>query len=737
VLAVAHGPLRRSVHAARPFACGLAAMLAATAAGATAAQADVATAPRTPELVTTADTGSADIFNAIRNTPDGSAIAFESLGGFADAPANILLSTYRSRRTASGWVVDGSLNAPSSSPAPALGDASTPADVSDDLGTAYIEPVGTSFDALDQNPGYDVFTVTGGKAQWLTPALTLPDTANGNSMYVGRSATGGHVIIESDKHLLAAIPDDSKNRVYDYTGGKLRLVSIPPAGAANPADPTAHFGAGRQAAGYQQPADARAISLDGSRIYFQMGGQLYVRVDGKTTNLVSASQIAGDPRGPVAGAAAKFLGASDDGHIVYFSAAVPLVTGATTGGLYMYDEDADALSLLAPIDSTGGGHLGGSIRTAQDGARIYFVATSALTADATAGQDNIYVVGDVGLRFIATINAANAYKLYAGGEYNNEIALSANGRRLAFPSTRILTGPRAQQNGGYPQIYTYNLDGGALACVSCPPDGSNGTDEASLRDVPGNQLVTPLAFADDGTVFFDAKDPLTADDTDDHYDVYANDADGNHLLTPGTPDQDVYITGNSADGRDVFVRTHAALTADDDDGGYADLYDLRIGGGFAAPATPCSGEACRGPQTPQPTAQDAAPASLTATDTSTASVFTTPVTTFKVRSLSAASRATWARTGKVTLSVKVSALAQVTAKATAKLPGAKKATTVASATKLQNEAGTVKLVLSLSARARSALKRLHKLTVKLAVTCTDSKKAATATVVLRTKAAKR
>lgn len=736
MLAVAHGPLRRSVDAARPFACGLAAMLAATTAAATAApaaDASVATAPRVPELVSPSDKGGNDVYGVNRATPDGNAIAYTSFGGFAGTPVNTLQTLYRSHRTATGWVTDASLSPINPSPAPFMNDATTAVDLNDDLTTAYYSVGGTKVDAQDLNDSSDVAEVTGSRTTWLSPAATLPDTTSRqDSFYEGRSADGSHVIIQSTKQLLPSVAGGVE-RVYDYTAGALKLVSVPPASGPAPASEAAQLGGAHNASFFARPADARAISTDGSHIYFRMDGQLYVRLNGTTTKLISASKVTG---AAVSGANATFMGASDDGHVVTFGSDEPLVAGATTGGLYMYNEDDDSLRELAPIDVAGGDLLRGTLRTTADGKRVYFLTDAALTAGAPHGphQVNLYVTGDLPTRLIATVgDGSDLAKLTGGGEWFNEAQVSGDGRRLAFPSWEWLTGPRAGTAGLYPQVYEYDLDADQLTCVSCPPGGGNPTGEASLMDSPAGQNVTPVAFANDGTLFFESPDRLTADDTDDKIDVYAHDADGNHLLSPNTPNYDVLITGNSADGRDVFIRTHETLTSDDRNGGYADVYDLRIGGGFPT-TTPCAGEACRGPQSAPPAT--ALPlASLSATDTSAATPFTTKATTFKVAAISAAARAAWARTGKVTLSVKVSDTAQVTAKATAKLKGAKKASTVASATRLRESAGTVKLVLSLSSGARAALKRSHKLTVKVAVTASGTSKAAHATVVLRTAAA--
>ena len=466
MLPVAHGPLRRSVDAARPFACGLAAMLAVSAFATADAHADAATAPRVPELVSPSDKGGNDIFTAIRNSSDGDAIAYQSLGAFADVGANPLMSIYRSRRTASGWVADGSLTPIPASPAPALNDSAIPAGITDDVSTAFFTVgQGSALTPLDQNTGYDVASVTGGQSTWLSPGLRLPDTASGDSIYEGNTPDGSHVVIESTKQLIPSIAGGT-NRVYDYSAGRLRLASVPPSDGPNPATEEAHFGGGHNFAGLGQAADARAISTDGSHIYFQMDGQLYVRIDGKTTNLISASRVAGDPRGPVSGAAAKFLGASDDGRIVFFSAVKPLTSGTTTGGIYMYDEEYDTLRRLAAIDASANQSILGSLRTASDGARIYFASNAALAPGATDGRPNVYVAGDVPVTFVATVGFSDSFKLYSNGEYNNEIALSPDGRSLAFPSSNVLAGPRAGQVDAAPQLYLYTLDSGSVP-VSC------------------------------------------------------------------------------------------------------------------------------------------------------------------------------------------------------------------------------------------------------------------------------
>src|ERR1700754_665966 len=221
------------------------------------------------------------------------------------------------------------------------------------------------------------------------------------------------------------------------------------------------------------------------------------------------------------------MGASDDGHTVVFTAKQPLTTGATTGGLYSYNEDSDQLRLLAAVDTSAGQSILGTVHTAGDGARTYFVSNAALAGAAVAGQRNLYVAGDVGLRFIAQLSPADASFVWQGGEFANQTALSRDGRRLAFPSVASLTGG---PTSSFEKIYEYDLDDDALTCASCLPGGAAPSGDAMLRDTLGLQLIQPLAFADDGTLFFQTPDALTPDDTDSAYDVYAYDGTDRHLV---------------------------------------------------------------------------------------------------------------------------------------------------------------------------------------------------------------
>jgi hypothetical protein len=82
------------------------------------------------------------------------------------------------------------------------------------------------------------------------------------------------------------------------------------------------------------------------------------------------------------------------------------------------------------------------------------------------------------------------------------------------------------------------------------------------------------------------------------------------LITDGRGGYINLVLGSAHEGRDVFVYTRSKLVSQDRDTS-GDIYDVRIGGGFAGPApraVECEGDACSTPPGPP---SDATPSSLT------------------------------------------------------------------------------------------------------------------------------
>jgi hypothetical protein len=121
-----------------------------------------------------------------------------------------------------------------------------------------------------------------------------------------------------------------------------------------------------------------------------------------------------------------------------------------------------------------------------------------------------------------------------------------------------------------------------------------------------------------GRLFFESQDSLVPQDVNEGVqDVYEWEPQGVGgcakpggcvaLVSSGSAAGDSMFLDASASGEDAFFITRQRLLPRDQDS-QLDLYDARVGGGFAeeAGAAPCSGEACKGPISEPPAAPSAA-----------------------------------------------------------------------------------------------------------------------------------
>ena len=152
---------------------------------------------------------------------------------------------------------------------------------------------------------------------------------------------------------------------------------------------------------------------------------------------------------------------------------------------------------------------------------------------------------------------------------------------------------------GSEEIYRYDTVTDELVCASCRSDGKKPTGSAFM-----GQEEDPLNFdhhsaqtvLDDGTVFFDTPDSLLPSDANGTRDVYAYNNGQLRLISPGDAEARAQIAGVSPDGSNVFFKTTQQLVSVDADQSI-DVYDARIGGGFAWQNEPqgaaCESEDCR------------------------------------------------------------------------------------------------------------------------------------------------
>lgn len=471
--------------------------------------------------------------------------------------------------------------------------------------------------------------------------VTPPAVEPKDAQFLAGSADLSHVIFSSVARLTPDAPptiepgEENHNNgvedLYEWSAGHVRLVTVLPAsegGAAVegtlpwatlwerwefPREPWPNN---------QTPmasGSTHTVSDDGSEVFFEAAGNLYVREDGTTTTRIDASQASGP------GGGGKFLAATPDGSRVFFTddAAAGLTADTLAGSganLYEYDTESGALTdLTAAADARVLGLTG----TSADGSYVYFVAEGALAPGATAGAPNLYLRHAGTTSFVASLaprGPAEPQTLeFEQGDYCDWYApcstarVSPNGQFLAFTSIESLTGydnePLSESacrvflnhHENCREAFLYDAGAGTLECASCNPSGEPPTGNAAIRQpgIPAHSLrllagLRSNNVTDRGQVFFDTPDGLLPRDANGKRDVYEFHAGQLHLLSTGLSGGASAFVGAGADGRDVFFITAERLVSRDQDSG-VDVYDARSGGGFSEPGVnpPCSAELCR------------------------------------------------------------------------------------------------------------------------------------------------
>jgi hypothetical protein len=583
--------------------------------------------------------------------PDGNAVTFSALGGFADPEGSSTDFEYLSRRTGlagtSGWSTHGinPLGRPVTLPAAVDGNIPTFVNgFTPDLSAAVYEtwrPLVSPSNVADVSNLYRVTGLDGGSrtVQLLTDSVApLPDTwftlARGTfarriqPQLAGVSSDLRHVVFESS---LSLTPDtlpypagfcalgglNCPTHLYDNADGVVRLVGrIPQAGdtacddVAGPPCVAADSSQAALAATSVRFSSQLAVSQDGRRIYFQApaalgSGPLYLREDGVRTELIATN--------------GEFWTASADGARAFFTTNDSLLPTDTDSApdLYMYDREAPAGSRLTLV-STGSAGIDGYVETvvgaSADGHSVYFVCDGQLIAGEPASPIlGLYLWRDGQLRFIGSFSdldqaASNGPRNNWGFDSTaNPSRITPDGQHLLF-QTRDDAGFRDRGGfGGYDQaghreLYLYDAATGRLACASCNPSGRPATADAvvTVRANAGTSHTTADAaqvLTDDGRrVFFNTAEALVPEDLNGTIDAYEYDAETGRvsLLSSGHSTAPSYVIDSSPSGDDAFIVTRDRLVGWDDDDLY-DLYDARVGGGFPEPPPPtpaCAGEAC-------------------------------------------------------------------------------------------------------------------------------------------------
>jgi hypothetical protein len=362
--------------------------------------------------------------------------------------------------------------------------------------------------------------------------------------------------------------DPDETNLYEKSGSALRLLNL---------EPSASTGT----TGATLAAQSRAISADGTRVYWTLEGGLYLR-DGSVTRSISGNQAA----------LPEFATASVNGGVAFFTEA---------GHLFRYAAGGSA------TDLTPGGGVLGVLGASDDGAYVYYAAASGLFLWRSGATSNA----------IAPAVEPDSYSPPAG---TGTARVAADGRHLVFVSSSPGLAGYENRNAktGAPEaeVYRYTAppsgaQGGSLVCASCRISGERPLAGAEIPGASFNGIGTNLPHtykprvlsADANRVFFDSLDALVAQDTNNDRDVYQWEAQGSgtcarpsgcvNLISSGRAEGGASFVDASADGDDTFFLTDGSLVPSDP--GSVDLYDARAGGGFPQPESkiPCFGDACQ------------------------------------------------------------------------------------------------------------------------------------------------
>jgi len=485
------------------------------------------------------------------------------------------------------------------------------------------------------------------------PAGGSPDLGTVYFTYYG-------TLVEADGprtgHVLSGEPAGSAWGFYEWRDGKLSAAGVRPDGSLD------QYGAVPAATGHNGEEDTaeeydNEVSTDGSRAFFvspdpifceehqhQVEGlcktdppELYVRetaADGtQSTALVSEDTLllkvqglsAPAPHGPLAIQPPHFtqdhpsyVYASPDGSQAFFQSTDRLTAQAQENDLpkeYDFDVVTGSLTYLPNVAGTAPilpqnpeEDEARVLASSADGSRIIF---EKVEERVPAGL-YLWSYGPSG----GTVSkiAALPQPLETRTNNNGKVIIdptrmTADGSVVAFETDSPLPGG-FNNGGGFEQVYRYDVIAERLSCVSCPPAGVAPSGDAALTNDDaqlgpgqetgyGSSLPTRGISADGSRVFFDTTEALVPQDVNGRRDVYEWEDGHVHLISSGEGSQDSFLMDSSESGDDVFFTTADGLVSNDVDEGY-DVYDARVGGGFAppAPAPECVGDACQSPASP-------------------------------------------------------------------------------------------------------------------------------------------
>jgi len=543
-------------------------------------------------------------------SPDGSRILYSSSGPIGEATSGVDNFSV-SIRSPSGWSTRAALPQPPPAPRDPISSGDPvwllpSADRSSVTFTARNPFAPSTLNFANPNFSFasTYLSSEGGPAVWLgdptigSPVPALEELQSpSNLVLAGASEDLSSIYYE---YYGTLVPEDAPRRaaveakntqawgLYEWRAGRLKAANLlpPPSGAEDP-DGAVAAAVGVQTLGALPSDFDNQISRSGNTALFVSPNpeaasgrpsQLYARLDGSRTVLISRSELTHSESLNGADAITglsqshipSYAFGSPDGSHVFFTSQERLTSDApadTSFKEYQFDLTTEALSYMpgvyAPI-----------LASSEDGSTLVF-------DDNHTGEEELAVWSGGHVTDITPLPASPEEQLYVA-----PVTLAAGGTVLVFQTDSPI--PGFNDGGGFGQVFRYDVPTDGLSCVSCPPQGQvpKGAANLSNDDYPHTTLspADSRGVSEDGSeVFFDTPAALVTEDENEKRDVYEWHDGRISLISSGTGTDDSVFLDNSASGNDVFFATRDDLSGTDTDGSY-DVYDARVGGGFAVSA---------------------------------------------------------------------------------------------------------------------------------------------------------
>jgi hypothetical protein len=549
----------------------------------------------------------------------GGAIAYLADGSIAEGAAGNQAPSFSqvlSRRGVGGWSSQ-DIATPHESTAE-IGGARGEYDLfSPDLSVGLVYPKGeTPVPPLEKGAEQTLYLrddESGSYLPLVTAANVRPGSKIDNGLeFEGASSDLSHVVFFSSEALTetavaerGVFGEPFRSFLYEWSGGRVQLVSVLPPGAEGKGPPPSPALAAANL-GFEGNIVRHAVSSDGSRVvweaYFSENAfrHLYVR---DVATGVSVQVDAVQPGAEGGQTKPVFQTASADGSLVFFTDTERLTVGSharlgeySEPDLYVFDVASGALrDLTSEGDGTPGEAAfveGAVLGASEDGAYVYFAAKGVLAERAVSGANNLYMDHESGgvwekPRFIADLTNQDITGDMAAQESGTpDVYLiaqklvsraSPDGRFLTFMSDAGLTGyDNRDAVTGVPdeEVYLYDADSGRLVCASCDPSGArpvgvleNDSERLMLVDMDGTWNHEMLAgntpawswgeyggsrtdyqsrfLGDSGRLFFNSPVGLAPGDVNGKEDVYEFEPAGVGGCAAGVSDASaVYVTAD-------------------------------------------------------------------------------------------------------------------------------------------------------------------------------------------------